>query len=220
MRTKKLPILERLMIFLGMFSFGVLLYRCIFTWNLHYTFLLWNLLIAFVPYVISKQLLKCKELNIKAILLLFAWLLFFPVCIYLFTDIVQMHNSDNFYFLYDALLFLSFGFTGLVPGLISLRQIEMFLSKHVPNLFVKISVLFFIFLSSYSICLVRFLHVKNWNMVVDFRKLFHASERDILDPRDHVSVWLSILILVLLIDVLYTGFKKLYYLKRPVFKIK
>jgi uncharacterized membrane protein len=220
MRTKKLPILERLMIFLGLFCFGVLLYRCIFTWNLHYTFLLWNLLIAFVPYIVSKQLLKCKELNIKAILLLFIWMLFFPVCIYLFTDIVQMHSSDTFYFLYDALLFLSFAFTGLLPGLISLRQIETFLTKHAPGFFVKVSVLFFIFLSSYSICLVRFLHLKSWNIVIDFKKMFHASEKDILYPADHVRIWLSIFVLVLLIDALYAGFKKLYYFKRPIFKIK
>jgi uncharacterized membrane protein len=220
MRTKKLPILERLMIFLGMFCFGVLLYRCIFTWNLHYTFLLWNLLIAFVPYIISKQLLKFKELNIKAILLLFAWMLFFPVCIYLFTDIMQMHNSDNFYFVYDALLFLSFGFTGLLPGLISLTQIELFLKRHVPDFFVKASVLIFIFLSSYSICLVRFLHFKSWNIIADSKLMLRATEKDILRPEDHVSIWLSILVLVLLIDVLYAGLKKLYYFKRPVFKIK
>ncbi|HEX5154602.1 MAG TPA: DUF1361 domain-containing protein [Parafilimonas sp.] len=220
MRTKKLPVLERLMIFLGMFCFGVLFYRCFFTWNLHYTFLLWNLLIAFVPYIISKQLLKCKELNIKAILLLFAWMLFFPVCIYLFTDILQMHNSDNFYSLYDGLLFLSFGFTGLLPGFISLRQIEMFLAKHLPGFLVKASILFFIFLSSYGICLVRFLHLKNWNIIVDFKKLFHVSEKDILNPEHHVSIWLSIFILVVLIDILYAGFKKLYYLKTPVFRIK
>jgi len=220
MRTKKLPILERLMLFLGMFCFGVLLYRCIFTWNLHYTFLLWNLLIAFVPYVIGKQLLKCKELNIKAILLLFAWLLVFPVCIYLFTDIVQMHNSDNFYFLYDLLLFLSFGFTGLVPGLISLRQVETFLSRHLPDFFAKASVLFFILLSSYSICSVRFLHLKSWNIIADSKLMLHVTEKDILRPEDHVSVLLSFLVLVLLIDLLYAGFKKLYYYKRPVLKIK
>ena len=220
MHSKKLPILERLMIFLGLFCFGVLLYRCIFTFNLHYTFLLWNLLIAFVPYIVSKQLLKCKELDIKASLLLFIWMLFFPVCIYLFTDLLEMHKADNFYFLYDAALFVCFSFTGLLPGLISLKQIEAFLKKHVPAFFVKLSVLFFIFLSSYSICLIRFLHLKSWNIIADFKKMFHASEQDILDPGNHIRIWLSIFILVLFIDIIYAGFKKLYYLKRPIFKVR
>ena len=220
MRTKKLPLVERLMIFLGMFCFGVLLYRCLFTWNLHYSFFLWNLLIAFVPYVISKQLLKCKELNIKAILLLFTWMLFFPVCIYLFTDILEMHNSDSFYFVYDALLFVSFAITGLLPGLVSLKQIETFLGKHIPGFFVKTCVLFFIFLSSYSICLVRFLHLKSWNIIADSQTILYATERDVLNPESHVRIWLTIFLVVLLVDVIYIGFKKLYFYDRPLFKIK
>lgn len=214
MTTNKLPARERLMIFFGLFSFGFLLYRCIFTFNLHYTFFLWNLLIAFVPYIISKQLLKCYELGIKAFFLILAWLIFFPASLYLFTDLLQIHKTDNFSFLYDVIFFSSFAFTGLLPGLLSLKHVETFLKKHVPALFVKLSVLFFIFLSSYSIYLVRFLHLKSWNVISDFKKMLHASEHNILYPEDHVHIWLSILILVLLIDVIYTGFKKIYYLKK------
>jgi uncharacterized membrane protein len=112
------------------------------------------------------------------------------------------------------MLFSSFAFTGLMSGLLSLRHVETFLKKHVPAFLVKISVLFFIFLSSYSICLVRFLHFRSWSVVADIRKMIHASEHNILDPEAHVHIWLSILILVLLIDVLYVGLKKVYQLAK------
>jgi uncharacterized membrane protein len=214
MKSMKLPAFERLMIFFSLLSFGLLLYQCIFTFSLHYTFFLWNLLIAFVPYVVSKQLLKCNELGMKAFLLLITWLVFFPSCVYLFTDLLQMNRSDNFSFLYNVMLFSSFAFTGLMSGLLSLRQVETFLKKHVPAFLVKISVLFFIFLSSYSICLIRFLHFRSWSVAADIRKMIHASEHNILDPENHVRIWLSILILVLLIDLLYVGLKKVFQLAK------
>ncbi len=214
MNTGKLPAVERLMIFFGLISFSLLFYHCIFAFNLHYTFLLWNLLIAFVPYIISKQIVKCKQLNIKAFLLISCWLLFFPGCIYLFTDLMEISKTDNFSFLYDSIMFLSFAFTGLLPGLISLKLMETFLKRHLPDFYTKLYVLLFIFFSSYSVYLVRFLHLKSWNIIADSKKMLYASEHNILNPEDHIHSWLSILALVLLIDIIYFGFKKIYYFKR------
>lgn len=212
MNNKKLPAFERLIIFISLLSFGMLLYRCIFSLSLHYTFFLWNLLVAFVPYIVSKQLLKCKTFNLNSFLLLSTWLVFFPACIYLFTDLMQIHKTD-FPLWYDILMFSGFAFLGLLSGLMSLKQVEFFLKQHAPNFFVKVSVIFFIFLSSYSICLVRFLHLKSWNVIADSKRLLHASEHNIIDPQDHAYTWLTILLIVLLVDVLYAGFKKLYRLK-------
>lgn len=214
MSNNKLPAFERLMIFSALVSFGLLFYRCLFTLNFHYTYFLWNLVIAFAPYIISKQLTKNKVLNLKTVLLLTLWLILFPACVYLFTDVLQIHKTDNFSLLYDVVLFLSFAWNGLLPALMSLKKVEGFLKKHLPVFLVKLSVLFFIFLSSYGICLVRFLHLKSWNVIADSRKLLAISANNILNPEDHIHAWLSIISLVMLIDVVYIGFKKLYALKK------
>lgn len=214
MQESKLPAFERLMIFSGFISFGLLFYRCLFTLNLHYTYFLWNLLIALMPYLISKQLVKCKALNIKAVFLICLWLMLFPACVYLFTDIFQIHKTDNFSFLYDSILFLSFAWNGLLPGLMSLKKVEVFLTRHVPSFFVNLSVLFFIFLSSYSICLVRLFHLKNWNIITNSKKLLAVSVNNILNPLNHIHAWLSITTLVLLLDITYLGFKKLYAIRK------
>lgn len=218
MNSKKLPAFERLIIFVSLASFGMLLYRCLFSMSFHYTFFLWNLLVAFVPYIVSKQLAKCKVFNFKSFLLLSAWLVLFPSCIYLFTDLMQIHKTD-FPIWYDITMFSGFAFLGLLSGLMSLKQVESFLKQHASGFFVKVSVLFFIFLSSYSICVVRFLHLKSWNVIADSKKLFHASEHNIIDPQNHAYIWLTILLVVLLVDALYAGFKKLYRLKiiNPLF---
>ena len=176
MSTVKLPFFERLMIFASMFSFGLLFYRCLFTLSIDYTFFLWNLLIAFIPYLISKQLLKYKSFNIKAFSLLLLWLMFFPGCIYLFTDLLQMHKT-NFSFVYDVCLFLSFAITGILPGLMSLKQIEIFLNRHTTAFRAKITILLFIFLSSYNIVLARFLHLRSWNIITDFRQMLACFKK-------------------------------------------
>lgn len=209
MNERKLPAFERLMIFSVLISTGLLFYRCVFTMNFHYTYFTWNLLVAFIPYIISKQLNRCESLNAKSVLLLSAWLMLFPGCVYLFTDIFQMHKTDNFSIVYDMILYLSIAWNGLLPGLMSLKHVETFLKKHLPAFLVKTSVLFFIFLSSYSICLARFLHLKSWDMIADSKKLISVSAHSILNPEDHVYTWMSILSLVLLLDIIYIGFKKI-----------
>ena len=213
MPAGKLPYFERLMVFASMFSFGVLFYRCLFTLSLDYTFFLWNLLVAYMPYVVSKQLFKCGHLGVKAFLLIVLWLLFLPASIHLFTDMLQMHQT-NFSIVFDAFLFLCSAITGILPGLMSLKNVETFLSKHVSAIVAKISIPVFIFLSSYSALSVRFLHLKSWNIVADFKKMLHASENDIRFPENNMHIWISILALVLLIDLLYKGFKRLYQLEK------
>ena len=213
-KDKKIPAFERLMIFSAFVSIGLLFYRCVFTLSFHYTYFLWNLLIAYVSYIMSKQLIKCKEINVKAMLLLCVWLLFFPACMYLFTDILQMHKTDNFSVFYDAFLYLSFAWNALLPALMSLKKVEAFLRKHLSVFLVKVSILFFIFLSSYGICLVRFLHLKDWDIITNTKRFLQVSVNNILNPTDHIHAWLSIISLMLLLDVIYVGFKKLYFMRQ------
>jgi len=202
------------MLFSAFVAFGLLFYRCVFTLSFHYTYLLWNLLIAYVPYILSKQLAKCKKINEKAMLLLAGWLLFFPACMYLFTDILGMKKTDNFPIFYDVFLYLVFSWNALLPALMSLKNVESFLRRHQSAFMVKVSILFFIFLSSYSICLVRFLHLKDWDIITNSKRFIQISVNNILNPTDHIHAWLSIISLMLLLDVIYVGFKKLYFMRQ------
>ena len=209
MNSRRLLSFERMMIFSALLSFGFLFYRCIFAENFHYTFLLWNMLIAFLPYIISKKLVSVKENSFASYLLLFGWLVFFPACIYPLADVLHMQQASNFSFVYDAIMFFSFAVTGLLPGLISLKNVETFLKKHTSGLLTKLSVVFFIALSSYSACVVRFLHLKSWNVLSDFKRMYAASIRDISDPLAHFRIWAYLIVLVLAIDVMYAVFKRL-----------
>ncbi len=209
MSIRKLPAFERLMIFAAFLAIGFLFYRCLFSGNFHYTFLLWNMVLAFVPYGISKKLPRKKDHNFSGIMLLLGWLLFFPACIFPLTDLLHLHKTDNFSTVYDAVMILAFGIAALLPGVLSLKNIELYLKKHTTGFFARVSLLFFITLSSYSACLVGILHIKSWNIIADFKRLIFASGRGLSNPAEHVNIISIILLFVLLIDVLYVGFKKI-----------
>ncbi|MBS1746315.1 MAG: DUF1361 domain-containing protein [Bacteroidetes bacterium] len=209
MSIRKLPAFERLMLYVALLAFGFLFYRCIFAENFHYTFLLWNLLLAFVPYSISKKLQHKRDKKFSGILLLLGWLLFFPACIYPLTDILHLHITDNFSMVYDGIMIFTFGIAGLLPGMLSLKNIEIYLKKHTSGFFAKVSLLFFITLSSYSACLVGILHIRSWNIIFDFKRMIFASGRGLSNPADHFNIISFVLLFVMLMDVLYAGFKKI-----------
>ena len=91
----------------------------------------------------------------------------------------------------------------------SLKKTELFLREHLSPFMVKVSILFCFFLSSYSTYIVDFLHLKRWKFFADTKRVIRVSERDFLKPENHVHVWMSIFSLVILLDVLYEGFKKM-----------
>jgi uncharacterized membrane protein len=214
MKTNKLPAFERLLFFTFSFTIGMLLYRCIFSLSFHYTSLLWNLFLALLPYFVSKQLIKCEGLNFKAALLLTAWLLLFPNSPYILTDLIHFSPKDNIPFWYDILLYASAAFNGLLPGLVSLRKVETFLSKHLQVFWVRTSIFFCLLLSGYGLYLGRFLRFNSWDVITDSKKLLVVSERDILSPEQHIHVWIFVVAFAIFMDVIYVGFKHLPSVKR------
>ena len=209
MKNNKLPAFERLLIFSFCFTLGILIYRCLFSWSFHYTYLVWNLFLAVTPYLVSKQLVKCKGLNFKAVLLLTTWLLLFPNSPYVLTDIFHLAPKDNIPFWYDGLLFMSASWTGLLPGLVSLQKVETFLSQHLHQFWLKASIFFCLLLSGYGIYLGRFLRFDSWDVITDSKRLISVSERTFFNPDEHLRVWIFVVLFAIFMDVLYVGFKHL-----------
>ncbi|HRG48067.1 MAG TPA: DUF1361 domain-containing protein [Leptospiraceae bacterium] len=65
------------------------------TGNNGYTFLVWNLFLGFVPYLIA-LVLKYYSDRINMIILLLGsliWLLFYPNALYMITDLIQQESE-------------------------------------------------------------------------------------------------------------------------------
>ncbi|MDO5713400.1 MAG: DUF1361 domain-containing protein [Tissierellia bacterium] len=76
-------------LFFFIISFGILFL------NIPRQYLIWNLILAFVPYLLTEMALSVHHKGIK-ILCTFLGFLFFPNAIYLFTDFIH-YNSSAFY---------------------------------------------------------------------------------------------------------------------------
>jgi uncharacterized membrane protein len=77
------------------FSFVLLCARIIATGSVMYAFLLWNLILAFIPYVISYRLYNNRfiENKLKLVATIFVWLLFIPNSFYILTDLSHLDEK-------------------------------------------------------------------------------------------------------------------------------
>lgn len=105
--------------------------RLFYTHTISYIFLLWNLFLAWLPLFFSllfqKKIQESKQL--QAILFLFLWLVFFPNAPYMITDLIHLKNRYVAPLWFDSLLVFSFAVNGLLLGVFSLLQIQLFFKK-------------------------------------------------------------------------------------------
>jgi uncharacterized membrane protein len=141
-------------------------------------YLIWNLFLAWVPYIISlyftKKDMKDVSINNFAILFVF-WLLFFPNAPYLVTDIIHITSSPLPFIWYDGLLFFFFGWIGLLLGMISLFHIHQYLKNHLSILISELIIFAICFVSSFGVYLGRFERWNSWDLFLNPSDLIKNS---------------------------------------------
>jgi len=144
------------------------------TTNLLY--LIWNLFLAWVPYLISLFFIK-KETSINFFVPIFLiWLLFFPNAPYLVTDVLHITSSSPALW-YDSLLFFFYGWIGLFLGMLSLYRVHQYLKMHLNYFLSEISVLIICLVSSLGVYIGRFERWNSWDVFNNPTALFrHSSD--------------------------------------------
>src|SRR5690606_30205954 len=78
---------------------GMVVYRVIYTGNLAYSFMIWNVFLAWVPVLCTWLALrlsdKLGQKNIMSSLFSLLWLLFLPNAPYLFTDLIHFNYFSH-----------------------------------------------------------------------------------------------------------------------------
>jgi len=134
------------------------------TTNLLY--LIWNLFLAWIPYIISLCFIK-KGTPVKLFIPLFLiWLLFFPNAPYLVTDVLHLSAGSPALW-YDSLLFFFFGWIGLFLGMLSLFQVHQYLKAHLNYFLSEIIIFCICFISSFGIYLGRFERWNSWDLFLN-----------------------------------------------------
>ena len=168
-------------------SVALVLGRIISTHNLRYSFLVWNLFLAWLPLIFA--LLAAEKFTTATarswhfLSLAGAWLLFFPNAPYIFTDLIHVrafYYSGHFWV--DLTLILLCALTGLVLGFVSLYLMQSVVERMLGRPASWLFIAGVAGLSGFGIYLGRFLRFNSWDVFFRPVQLYRGIGNWAADP--------------------------------------
>ncbi|HOX58420.1 MAG TPA: DUF1361 domain-containing protein [Candidatus Paceibacterota bacterium] len=156
------------------------------TGNLRYSFLTWNLFLAWLPLIFA--LLACERYqgaarwNLAFVSLAGAWLLFFPNAPYIFTDLIHLNSRHLGHFWVDLVLILLCAVTGLVLGFLSLYLMQSVVERMFGRAVSWLFICGVAALSGFGIYLGRFMRFNSWDVLFKPRQVYHGIGSWVADP--------------------------------------
>ena len=156
-----------------------------------FVFMIWNLLLAIIPFAIS-TLLSTARGAVPARILLPAgvvWLLFFPNAPYILTDFYHLDARPGVPLWYDLILIASCAWNGLMLAYASLSDMQRLVQQRLGFAagwgFATVALL----LSGFGIYLGRYLRFNSWNILTNPLTLFFDIMNRILHPFTFPGTW-------------------------------
>jgi uncharacterized membrane protein len=184
--------------------------RIFYSGSIIYLFLVWNIFLAWIPFMISSLFKKMNgKSKWKSALVFCCWLAFFPNALYIVTDLIHLELESPVPKWFDALILFSSAVLGLMLAFISLYRVEGFLSKAINRKLLAPLILLILFLGSFGVYLGRFLRWNSWDIISNPFKLLLSIGHRIVSPFDHVQTWGITVVFTVFFYLLYITIKKL-----------
>ena len=200
-------------IFMGiltLFCFGSSLFRYVYTDTTVFLFLNWNLFLALIPWALTSLVIlkpQMQQSKISFFVLLIAWLLFFPNAPYILTDLFHLSLASSMPMWFDLVLILSFAWTGLLFGFLSLWDIERIMLVSIKRIYVLMISIGLLFIGSFGIYIGRFLRWNSWDIITKpFNLIFDVGDQ-IMNPFEHPRAWGMTIFMGLFLNILYLSFR-------------
>lgn len=135
-----------------------------------YSFLLWNLMLAWIPFLFAAFAYVLANIRKRFLYLLvfasaLAWLVFFPNAPYILTDFQHLSQvSDGIPVWYDVILIIWFAWTGLLLGIISLSLMQEIIARMLGKTASWLFVVGVALLSSFGVYIGRFMRWNSWDI--------------------------------------------------------
>jgi uncharacterized membrane protein len=171
----------------SVFSVTVWRVRTEFSGSVNYGFLIWNLFLAWIPFIIAyftyTAPINTKQIYIVIPLAAFFWLIFFPNAPYLLTDFQHLAGAwRDVPVWYDVMLLIWFAFTGLMLGMVSLFLMQEVIRREFGRWvgwgFVAIVSL----LTSMGVYVGRFLRWNSWDIFKDLTDMAQYTVQSAQNP--------------------------------------
>jgi uncharacterized membrane protein len=153
---------------------GSLLWCVLYAARIHYSgrllygFLIWNLFLAWVPWLLAIAVARSVERGHRSVAVLTtgAWLVFLPNAPYVITDFLHLRARSPVPLWFDVLLLGTASLTGLLAGAFSLRRVEHALSGRLDARLLHGGLWLAIALSGFGIYLGRFERWNSWDLLL------------------------------------------------------
>jgi len=198
------------MLALSLFCVGSSLFRRFYSGNWSYFFLNWNLFLAFVPWALTTISFIRPKIQSSvpgiAVLLIF-WFLFFPNAPYIITDLFHLRVIQNMPVWYDTLMVLSYAWTGMLFGFLSLLDIEEILKRKLPRQLVTCISVFLLFVGSFGIYIGRYLRWNTWDLFTRTTEVLTDIGDRFVNPFEHRTTWGVTIFMGIFLNVVYWSFR-------------
>src|SRR5437867_7045341 len=175
----------------------------------YYRFLVWNLMLAWVPFALAlaayDRARRRLDAGVAALALL--WLLFFPNAPYVLTDFVHLRRDAPAPVWYDALMLSAFAWTALLLGFASLYLMQSIARRVVGFAWSWVGVAGALALASFGVYVGRFVRFNSWDALVRPRRVAHVIANQLENPLSHPRM---IAVLIVLTGFLLVGYAVVY----------
>ncbi|MBL7976615.1 MAG: DUF1361 domain-containing protein [Candidatus Kapabacteria bacterium] len=190
--------------------FALSAFRVVYAQSGMYLFLNWNLFLAFIPWMLTSFLIIKPTVRVQSLLFIVVactWMLFFPNAPYILTDLFHLKDHSTTPIWFDLVLVLSFAWTGLLFGFLSLWDLEKILSRNLPSRSIRLLVTAMLFVGSYGIYVGRYLRWNSWDILREPMDVLTDVGSRLLFPMQHPRAWGMTLAMGLLLNMMYWSFR-------------
>ncbi|MEI6580641.1 MAG: DUF1361 domain-containing protein [bacterium] len=180
----------------------------------YFFYLLWNIFLAFIPFLISSKLLwyknKEKKYPVIFVLGLTLWLVVFPNAPYVVTDLIHLIASTFVPLWINVILLFSSAWIGIFLGIISLFHIEQIILPWFGRITTDLIILGVILLSSFGVYLGRFLRWNSWDIFLQPKAILNDFIDIFSNPLSHKEAYITTIVFFVLITVSYNIWKSVF----------
>jgi uncharacterized membrane protein len=208
-KAEKKLISETLLLFAGLSVIGAILFVVGSLRNGNWThwFLLWNVVLAWVPFLLSLLLwwqLKLKRWSQwQPLLISIAWLLFLPNAFYMITDYLHLALWERVDILFDTLMFTMLVLTALMLGIVSMMIIHRQLLKRIPWRDSWVIMGAITLFASFGVYMGRELRWNTWDILIHMDGVLFDLSEILLRPLQHGRAFITTAAFFISISALY-----------------
>jgi uncharacterized membrane protein len=166
-------------------------FRVLYSDTRNYSNLLWNLTLAWLPYIASVVASIIYSQNKKRVVTILVlslfWLVFFPNAPYMVTDFYHLEPRPPVPLWFDISLIAIFAFTGFFLMIASLRSIHKIVEGYLGKIIGWLFTLFVINLASLGVYLGRFQRYNSWDILLEPKSVINEIITNLVNPLENLG---------------------------------